>query len=79
QAEEKVRFILSSENPAETYEDAMAGRYDEGPLPTFKDNGLFACHKEVTDRLNLHGTPNFWINGTYLSGVNLQAMAQLLH
>lgn len=77
-AEEKVRFILSSEHPAEAYEDAMSGRYDEGPLPEFKDNGVFEAHKAATDMLGLNGTPNFWINGTYLSGANLQAIEKLL-
>jgi thiol:disulfide interchange protein DsbC len=77
-AEEKVHFILSAENPAEAYEDAMSGRYDEGPLPAFKDNGVFESHKAATDLLGLNGTPNFWINGTYLAGANLQAIEKLL-
>jgi thiol:disulfide interchange protein DsbC len=77
-AKEKVRFILSAENPVEAYEDAMSGRYDEGPLPEFKDNGVFESHKAATDLLGLSGTPNFWINGTFLSGANLKTIEKLL-
>jgi len=78
-AESKVRYILSSEDPALAYEDVMSGRYDETPLPEFKDNGVFEIHKAATDLLGLTGTPNFWINGTYLSGANLQAIEKLLN
>jgi thiol:disulfide interchange protein DsbC len=78
-AEEKVRFILSSENPALAYEEVMSGRYDDMPLPEFKDNGVFEIHKAATDLLGVAGTPNFWINGTYLSGANLQAIEKLLN
>jgi thiol:disulfide interchange protein DsbC len=78
-AESKVRYILSAENPALAYEDAMSGRYDDMPLPEFKDNGVFEIHKAATDLLGLTGTPNFWINGTYISGANLQAIEKLLH
>ncbi len=77
-AAEKVRFILSSENPALAYEDVMSGRYDDVPLPEFKDNDVFEIHKAATDLLGLTGTPNFWINGTYISGANLQAIEKLL-
>jgi len=78
-AQEKARFILSSPDPAQTYEDVMAGRYDDVPLPEFKDNGVFEIHKAATDMLGLTGTPNFWINGTYIAGANFKAIENLLN
>ncbi len=78
-AESKVRYILSAESPMHAYEDVMSGRYDEIPLPEFNDNGVFEIHKAATDLLGLTGTPNFWINGTYISGANFQAIEKLLN
>lgn len=74
EAEDKARFILSSENPAESYEAVMGGQFDNVPLPPVKDNGLLAQHREATDHLGVRGTPNFWVNGNYVSGANIQAI-----
>ncbi|MDO3378408.1 DsbC family protein [Geoalkalibacter halelectricus] len=78
EAEAKVRYILSSENPEDAYEDVMRGRYDGRPLPDFQDNKQLEIHQEIVTGLGVRGTPKFWVNGTYLSGADLQAMEQLL-
>lgn len=78
EAEGKARYILSSDNPGDAYEDVMHGRYDGRPLPDFEDNKQLEAHLEVVNKLGVRGTPKFWINGTYLSGADLQAMEQLL-
>ncbi len=77
-AEEKARYILSAKNPAEAYEEAMNGKFDKEPLPAFTDNGLLDYHKEATDILGVQGTPNYWVNDTYVSGANLKAIENLL-
>lgn len=79
EAEAKVRFILSSDNPAEAYEDVMRGRYDGRPVPAFTDNRQLEKHLKVVQELGVRGTPKFWINGTYISGADLQLMEQLLN
>ncbi|MDY6847754.1 MAG: DsbC family protein [Geoalkalibacter sp.] len=78
EADEKVRFILSADNPAEVYEDVMAGRYDDQPLPEFQDSGRLGEHLQVVQKLGVRGTPKYWINGEYLSGADLERMGELL-
>ncbi len=78
EADEKVRFILSADNPAAAYEDVMAGRYDDQPLPEFQDNGRLGEHLQVVQKLGVRGTPKYWINGEYLSGADLKRMGELL-
>ncbi|MDY0268964.1 DsbC family protein [Trichloromonas sp.] len=78
QAEQKARYVLSAADPASAYEEVMSGRYDEGPIPFFKDNGVIESHKEATALLGLNGTPNYWINGTFVAGANIKAIERLL-
>ncbi len=78
EAEPKSRYILSAENPVEAYEEVMSGRYDDKPLPEFEDNNLLEAHKKVVDSLGIKGTPKYWIDGTFLSGANIEAMKKLL-
>lgn len=77
-AEQKARYILSANDPAVAYEEVMSGRYDEGPVPPFTDNGVMESHKQATELLGLTGTPNYWINGTFVAGANIKAIEQLL-
>ncbi|SDL80065.1 thiol:disulfide interchange protein DsbC [Geoalkalibacter ferrihydriticus] len=79
EAEAKVRYILSAKNPAEAYEDVMRGRYDGRALPQFEDNRQLEIHQEIVTNLGVRGTPKFWVNGTYLSGADLQAMEKLMN
>jgi len=69
-SEKKARFILSSPHPAETYQDVMDGLYDDKPLPKFKDNGRFAKQLAIIKKLGTKGTPNYWVNGHFVSGSN---------
>ncbi len=78
EAEAKARFILSSDDPAHAYEEVMTGQFDDKPLPEFKDNGQLESHQQVTEKLGIQGTPNFWINGVFISGANFKAIEELL-
>ncbi|PLX90995.1 MAG: protein-disulfide isomerase [Desulfuromonas sp.] len=75
---EKARYILSAEDPILAYEEAMGGRFDNEPVPEFKDNGLLDEHLEIARKVGLNGTPKFWINGKFVSGNNLDAIKKLL-
>ena len=56
----------------------MGGRFDNEPVPEFKDNGLLDEHLEIARKVGLNGTPKFWINGKFVSGNNLDAIKKLL-
>lgn len=77
-AKQKVGYILSAKDPAKAYEEVMSGKYDNTPLPKFTDNGVSQIHQAAIEQLGINGTPNYWINGTFVSGANVKAIEQLL-
>ncbi|BCR05353.1 protein disulfide-isomerase [Desulfuromonas versatilis] len=78
EAEAKARYILSSPEPSKAYEEVMTGQFDNKPLPEFKDNHQLETHHQITEWLGIQGTPNFWINGVFISGANFQTIEELL-
>ena len=78
-AEAKARYILSSADPAEAYEDVFSGLYDKQPLPEYKDNGQLDLHRRLAREIGVTGTPRYWINGHHTAGFNQQAIEQLLN
>ncbi len=78
EAEAKARFILSATDQATAYEDVYSGDYDGQPLPDFKDNGLLDQHRELARKIGVTGTPQYWINGKFISGTNLKKFEELL-
>ncbi len=77
-AAEKAAYILSSAEPEIAYEEVMGGAFDDTPLPQFKDNGLLAEHQRLGRQLGIHGTPQYWVDGRFISGSSLQRIEQLL-
>ncbi len=78
EAPNKVRYILSAPDQAKAYEEVMAGKFDNTPLPAFKDNGMLETHLKIVENLGVTGTPNFWIKDTYVSGADLATLTRLL-
>lgn len=77
-APKKAAYILSAKNPEVALAEVTAGMYDQKPLPDFRDNGRLAEQEAVVRKLGVTSTPNYWINGTFVSGANLEAMDNLL-
>lgn len=74
----KSSYILSSADPRQAYKAVYAGAFDEQPLPEFVDNGLLLEHRKAANSIGVRGTPQYWINGRYISGTNLDEFAKLL-
>ena len=77
-AKQKASYILSAEDPAKAYEEVMSGKYDKTPLPKFTDNGVIEIHQAAAEELGVTGTPNYWVNGTFVAGANVKAIEKLL-
>ncbi len=77
-APKKAAYILSAKNPELALTEVSAGKFDKDPLPDFQDNGRYAEQLAVVRTLGVTSTPNYWINGTFVSGANLEAMGKLL-
>jgi len=78
QAEAKSKFILSAKDQEIAYEDVFCGDYDKQPLPKFEDNGLLDIHRLAARNIGINSTPQYWINGKYISGTNLKKFADML-
>ena len=76
----KAIWILSSKNPAEAYEAAFSGEYDDEqkPLPEHQDNGRFLRQMQAIAPLKVSSTPAYWVDGHYISGSNIKAILWLL-
>lgn len=74
----KSSYILSSADQKQAYKAVYAGAFDEQPLPEFADNGLLQEHRNIANSIGVRGTPQYWINGRYVSGTNLDEFAKLL-
>jgi thiol:disulfide interchange protein DsbC len=77
-AADKARYILSAADQAKAYEEVMSGKFDQAPLPPFKDNGQLEAHLKVVEHLGITGTPNFWIKDTYVAGADIATLTKLL-
>ena len=74
----KSRFVLSAADPAKAYEEVMTGKYDQGPLPPFKDNGLGDEQKTIGDKFGISSTPIYFVNGQTVRGANAELLDKLL-
>lgn len=78
QALQKSRFILSSGDPAKTYEEVMAGKYDRVPLPQFQDNGRADEQKKIGEQMGITSTPTYVVNGQIVAGLRTEVLDKLL-
>lgn len=78
EANRKSRYILSAKDPAKAYDEVMSGQFDGKPLPAFTDNGLLDEQVAIGRKLRTRGTPNYWVNGNFVSGGNHKKLEQYL-
>ncbi len=74
----KARYILSSPDPAEAYEEVFSGSFDKQPLPEFKDNGQLELHRKIAQEVGVTGTPQYWIDGHHINGFNPQMVEKVI-
>ena len=78
QANAKARFILSSDNPAQTYHEVMAGKYDKSSLPVFNDNGVLDAHISLVKKIGVNQTPSYWVETVPVSGADTAKLRALI-
>lgn len=79
-APQKIDFILSSENPEQSFREVYDGKYDNTTLPAFTSNGRKEEHAQIVAQMGIRGTPQFFVGdeGTPVSGANIPALRDLL-
>ncbi|MBN1546697.1 MAG: DsbC family protein [Syntrophaceae bacterium] len=74
-SEQKVRHILCAADRVKTYEEVMAGKYDEGAtLSICQDAAVdetIKFYKELGKKIGMTGTPVYFINGRAVRGANI--------
>jgi thiol:disulfide interchange protein DsbC len=78
-AENKVRYILCSDDKTAAYKEAMEGaldgkKYEVCKKPEMEE--VLKAHKEVAAQLGITGTPFFVINGKPITGANFAQMEE---
>lgn len=76
----KVRHILAATNKAAAYEEVMAGKLDAKQVSGKSKAAirLQEDHQRIASLAGIKGTPQFWIDGTHVSGANIKAIESLL-
>jgi len=80
-AESKVRYVFCAKDKEKAYEEAMSGKLDGKKYEVCKDEKvekLLNEHKQISAKMGINSTPQFWINGKHVSGANIALMKSLL-
>ena len=81
QAEVKSRMILSSPDPAKTYDDISNSKYDKYDWKSYKPDSnsasLLNSHMAIAKNVGIRGTPSLWINGKAVPGADLPMIDKL--
>jgi thiol:disulfide interchange protein DsbC len=80
-AAKKVKYILSSPDRLKALFEIYCGKYDNNREvldKAYDDKGLAAAQKSVADKLQVNGTPAFWVNGKFVSGANIPLIESMI-
>jgi len=80
-AENKVRYIICSENRGKAYEDVMGGKLDNKRYEVCKRQDvedLLKLHKALSKKIGVDGTPFFIINNRVVNGANFPEIEKSL-
>jgi thiol:disulfide interchange protein DsbC len=73
--------VLCASNPGQAYDEVMSGKLDgrkpELPAGCNKE-GILNEHIKVGQRVEVRGTPAFFVNGKFISGANMPLIEKLL-
>ncbi len=80
-AENKVKYVLCAPDKSAAYEEAMTGKLDNKKYEVCKDpevDALVVAQKDTAIKTGIQSTPFFIIDGTAVSGANIQALEEAL-
>ncbi|HET6421570.1 MAG TPA: DsbC family protein [Geobacteraceae bacterium] len=70
----KAKYILASSDHEKAMFEAFCGSLDNKRDvldKSYDDKGMINAQKTVIDKLQVSGTPSYWINGKFVSGANI--------
>jgi thiol:disulfide interchange protein DsbC len=80
-AVKKVAYILSAADTEKALFTVYSGQLDgkrELLDKTYDDKGRMKAQRAVADKLQVDGTPSFWVNGNFVSGANVPLIEKFI-
>ncbi len=79
-ATEKAQWILSQKDKVAAFNDVFSGKLDNTSPQGITEAGknLLREHLQIASKLNLNGTPMFFVNNKFIPGANFPAIDQAL-
>lgn len=80
-AMKKAKYILASADHEKAMFEAFCGSLDNKRDvldKTYDDKGMIDAQKSVVDKLQVSGTPSYWINGKFVSGANIPLIESII-
>jgi len=73
-AVKKVTYILAAHDTEKALFEVYSGQLDGNRQvldKNYDDKGRLKAQKAVAEKLQVHSTPSFWVNGKFVSGANI--------
>jgi len=73
-AVKKVTYILAAPDTEKALFEVYSGQLDSNRAvldKKYDDKGRLQAQRAVADKLQVSGTPSFWVNGKFVSGANV--------
>ncbi len=77
----KAKYILASSNREKAMFEVFCGSIDnkrEIIDKTYDDKGMLEAQRSVAEKLQVSGTPSYWINGKFVSGANIPLIESII-
>lgn len=77
----KVKYILASSDREMALFEAYCGSLDNKKEildKVYDDKGILNAQKAVVDKLQVAGTPSYWVNGKFVNGANIPLIESII-
>jgi thiol:disulfide interchange protein DsbC len=76
----KVKYILASPDQAKTLFEVYCGKFDNNKelSSEYDDKGKLDQQRKVVEKLQVSGTPTYWVNGRFVSGANIPLIERII-
>jgi thiol:disulfide interchange protein DsbC len=80
-SKKKSKYILASSDPEKALFEAYCGNLDDKRDvldKVYDDKGKLDAQKAIADKLQVAGTPSYWVNGKFVSGANIPLIESII-
>jgi thiol:disulfide interchange protein DsbC len=80
-ARKMAEYILAASDPIKAMFEVYCGALDNKKDildKVYNDKGILEAQKAVVDKLQVTGTPSYWINGKFVNGANVPLIESII-